>query len=130
MALKALWRRMTVLDRCILALMLMLCAYLLRQTTLAPKGRTLVVERQGRVILTAPLDEPRTLALQGPLGETLLEIRDGQACVKSSPCPNQVCLGMGKVGRGGQILACVPNQILVRIEGASEEKAEYDLLSR
>lgn len=121
---------MTVLDRCILALLLLVCAALFRQAALAPPGRTLIVEKSGRVIFTAPLDQPRTAVLKGPLGETLVRIEDGHACVVSSPCRNQVCIGMGRITRSGQMLACVPNGILVRIEGESEEKAAYDLLSR
>lgn len=95
------------------------------------RGRRLVVERDGQVIFVAPLDQPRQVRLKGPLGETELEIREGKACILSSPCSHKVCIGMGRIAAAGELLACVPNHLLVRIEGEPpEENDDYDLLSR
>jgi hypothetical protein len=93
------------------------------------RGERVVVKGGGRILFTAPLDENRTVSLPGPLGETVLSIRDGRACIFSSPCPLKVCLGMGEVSRAGQVLACVPNELLVRIEGSPPEGRSYDLIS-
>jgi hypothetical protein len=57
-----------------------------------------------------------------------LSIHDGRACILSSPCPLKICMGMGKVSRAGELLACVPNELLVRIEGIQEERS-HDLIS-
>jgi hypothetical protein len=37
-------------------------------------------------------------------------------------------MGMGEVSRAGELLACVPNELLVRIEGGQEERS-HDLIS-
>lgn len=130
MAVKAVLRRMTILDRGIVLLLLLatVASFALLKKT-AP-GERLVVEQNGRVIYTAPLQGERQIRLPGPLGETELVIHHGRACIVSSPCPLKVCIGMGEVARSGQVLACVPNQLLVRIEGAPAKDQEYDLLSR
>jgi hypothetical protein len=37
---------------------------------------------------------------------------------------------MGRIARQGQLLACVPNGLLVRIEGEPGEEPSHDLISR
>jgi hypothetical protein len=131
MALKGLWRRTTVLDRLVVAALLggTLLSFMLLDRL--GTGRRVVVERAGEVVFTAPLDVARTVRLDGPLGETVLEIRDGHACIRESPCPHKVCMGMGEVARRGELIACVPNRLIVRIEGGIEnQEPGYDLLSR
>jgi hypothetical protein len=39
-------------------------------------------------------------------------------------------MGMGPAHRPGDLLVCLPNRILVQVEGETEESAPYDLLSR
>jgi hypothetical protein len=82
-----------------------------------------------RVEVSAPggewvyaLDEDRHLDFPGPLGVTTVEIRDGAVRISSSPCPNQPCVASGAVSKPGQWIACLPNKILVRIEGSGEEE--------
>lgn len=130
MAVGALLRRLTVLDRIIVLALLAGAVAMLLLGRAAPPGARVVVERQGRVVFTAPLDTERTVALAGPLGDTVLAIRQGHACITASPCPHKVCMGMGEVASSGELLACVPNGLLVRIEGEGRAERDYDLLSR
>jgi hypothetical protein len=133
MALKALWRRMRPGDRLVVGLLLGACGLLFVLLRPGAPGRKVMVERDGQVIFTAPLDRDRTVALKGPLGTTRLAIRDGTACIEESPCPRKVCIGMGRIARSGELLACVPNHLLVRVTGGPQEDdsaAPYDLLSR
>lgn len=126
-----LWRRTTVLDRILVGLLLAGVILSALWITRLPSGARVVVERDGQVVFSAPLSEPRTVSLAGPLGETVVRIADGNARVLSSPCPNKVCMGMGPASRRGELLACVPNHLIVRIEGGhQEESPPYDLLSR
>ena len=126
---RALWARMTGLDRVITALLLLgiLASFFLLGSR--PRGERVLVERHGRLLFSAPLAENRVVDLEGPLGRTRLEIRDGRARILASPCPTRACIGMGVISRAGQLLACVPNELLVRIDGAGKG-AEHDLISR
>lgn len=125
-----LWRRMTLLDRLVVALLLALTAGSFTLLGRQPQGAWVVVERDGRQLFRAPLSEDRSVLLPGPLGETQLQIRDGRARILASPCPHKVCLGMGGVFRSGQLIACVPNRLIVSIQGEDEREApDYDLLS-
>ena len=126
---RALLRRMTALDRLIVAVLLLgiLASFFLLGSR--PRGERVLVERDGRLLFSAPLGENRVVDLEGPLGSTRLEIRDGRARILASPCPTKACIGMGAIARAGELLACVPNQLLVRIDGEGKGMA-HDLLSR
>lgn len=130
MAVRALLSHTTVLDRGIVAALLLMTAASFWLVRKAVPGERVVVERGGKVVFTAPLATEHSVSLPGPLGETLVTIHDGRVCIDDSPCPLKVCMGMGEVSRTGELLACVPNDLLVRIEGAEEEERGYDLLSR
>ncbi|KIH77795.1 hypothetical protein SAMN05660860_01301 [Geoalkalibacter ferrihydriticus] len=125
-----LWRRMTGLDRIITVLLLVAVGASFGLLGQRPAGAWVQVERDGRLLFSAPLSEARRVSLPGPLGDTLLEIADGQARILDSPCPHKVCIGMGGVFRRGALIACVPNRLIVHIEGNGEEgTSTYDLLS-
>jgi hypothetical protein len=65
-----------------------------------------------------PLDEARELRVSGPLGDTIIDIGAGSARIVDSPCPNKTCIASGALSRPGQWAACLPNKVIVRVEGA------------
>ncbi len=69
-----------------------------------------------------PLKENRRLEVEGPLGRTVVLIHDGSVQIEDSPCPNKTCVAAGAISQPGQWVACMPNQVFVSIEGASDEK--------
>jgi len=66
-----------------------------------------------------PINQTVRAEIPGLLGNTVVELKDGRACVVSSPCANQICVGSGAIHRRGQWIACLPNGIFVRVEAAS-----------
>ncbi|MBE0599470.1 MAG: NusG domain II-containing protein [Desulfuromonadales bacterium] len=130
MALKRLWQRTTPLDRLVIGLLAIAVLFSFRLLTGGEPGERLLVERDGRLLFTAPLAADREVSLSGPLGQTVLVIRQGGARIVRSPCPHQDCLAMGPARHHGDLLACVPNRLLVRIEGGGSPPTDYDLLSR
>lgn len=95
-----------------------------------PEGSRVLVTCGEELCFTAPLDEARTVAIDGPLGATQLVIDEQGARITHSPCPRKICIGMGPARNTADLLACVPNRILVRIDSPDGEEAPYDLLSR
>lgn len=61
------------------------------------------------------LSQDRTIDVAGPLGLTKVEIKGGRVAIKKSPCPHGVCVHMGTFGSEGGFLACVPNEVVVRV---------------
>ena len=67
-----------------------------------------------------PLDAEEIVTVQGPLGNTTIKIHDSKAWVESSPCNNQTCVTQGHIRRQRAWAACLPNNVLLIIEGTDE----------
>ena len=62
-----------------------------------------------------PLSRDGVFPLNG--GSNILVIEDGEAWVSEASCPDQICRGMGKISRNGEFIACLPNRVIIVIEG-------------
>lgn len=71
-----------------------------------------------------PLDRACTYSVDGPLGETIIEVHDGSVRVLSSPCQEKICIKSGSISRPGQWIACLPNRIFITIKGRDEKKID------
>lgn len=91
-----------------------------------PPGSEVVVESD-KGHQRCPLDRDQVLYLGGPLGRSRVEITGQGARITSSPCPEQRCVLQGWIRRQGEVAACLPNHIALRIEGGRET---VDALSR
>lgn len=63
-----------------------------------------------------PAGSDGTFSFLGPLGETMVEVRGGQARIASSPCAEPSWHG-GWLNRPGQRSVCLPNLVSVLAEG-------------
>jgi hypothetical protein len=86
----------------------------------------------GRIVLKGPggswvypQDRPAAelIHVAGPLGDTVVELRNSGARVLSSPCANQLCVASGAVHVRGQWIACLPNRVLVTVEASGSKDA-------
>jgi len=66
------------------------------------------------------LNEDRVIEVEGPLGITKVIIKDGEVWVENSPCREKICMRMGRIKRTGDQLICIPNRVVVEIEGDIE----------
>jgi hypothetical protein len=71
-----------------------------------------------------PLGADRTVTVSGPLGDTVVEIRGGQARVLSSPCAEKICVRSGAIARPGQWIACLPNRVFLDVQGHARRSAD------
>ncbi len=76
-----------------------------------------LVDMAGQVLHDVALDDDQTLVVTGPLGTSVILIRDGRARIASAPCPGQICVARGWLSRSGDVAACVPNRTLLRLTG-------------
>ena len=132
MALNHYWRRLTRLDRIIVIFLLVICGMFFIAIGQRSPGQSILVMQDDATVFTAALTGEQNVDLRGPLGVTRLVIRSGSAHIASSPCPYKICVGMGEIRREGEIIACVPNRLLVQVVGKADSVKEtgYDLLSR
>ena len=76
-----------------------------------------------------PLDAEETVKVHGPLGITELRIHQNQAWVESSPCDNKTCVASGHIRLRGSWAACLPNNVLLIIEGKDEQGDTPDVIA-
>lgn len=64
--------------------------------------------------------EARILEISGDRGTSRVEV-DAAGGVRflESPCPQQLCRTLGPISRAGEAVVCVPNRVLLELEGES-----------
>ena len=75
-----------------------------------------LVINSGKKEFIYPLDKNRELQIEGVIGNSVIEIQDGRAFFKESPCSNHTCIQMGAVSDENEWAACLPNDIFIRIQ--------------
>ncbi|MGL1894408.1 MAG: NusG domain II-containing protein [Spirochaetaceae bacterium] len=76
----------------------------------------LKVVAQGKDFLY-PLDQDMEKIFSGIIGETKIIILNSEARIIESPCKNKSCIKIGFISKSGHSSACLPNRILITIEG-------------
>ena len=69
-----------------------------------------------------PLNKDGVFSLNG--GTNNLVIENGEAWVSEANCPDKVCMGMGKISKNGEFIACLPNQVIIVVEGGEESPVD------
>ena len=77
-----------------------------------------------------PLDAEETIPVAGPLGNTVVRIHGNEAWVESSPCENQICVQAGHLSGNFEFAACLPNNVLLLVEGPNDSKNTVDRTAR
>ena len=81
--------------------------------TITHRGET--VEK----VMLEALNEEKTVTIDGTYQLTVVLSRDG-VWVSESNCPTQDCLHTGTVSRAGQSIVCLPEQVVIRLDGKSD----------
>lgn len=82
-------------------------------------GRVLVVQDERGVQDRIALDgAERRLELRGPAGATSVLVSETGARVVGASCRHETCRRQGLVSQPGQLLACAPNRLVLRVEMA------------
>ncbi|MCR5318432.1 MAG: NusG domain II-containing protein [Treponema sp.] len=68
-----------------------------------------------------PLDRDGLYNVPGLHGDSVIEVLDGKARFKDSPCPNKTCVQQGFVSLPGEWAACLPNDVFIMIQGAAKK---------
>ena len=69
-----------------------------------------------------PLNKDGVFSLNG--GTNTLVIENGEAWVSEADCPDKICMGMGKNSKNGEFIACLPNRVIIVVEGGEESPVD------
>jgi len=79
-------------------------------------------EGEVRVEITAhdeqfvfPLTQDSSLVLDGPVGETHVEVKSGIVFIEDSDCRDKLCVAMGQISTPSSWVGCLPNRVFVRL---------------
>lgn len=53
-------------------------------------------------------------------GTNLLVIKDGEASVTEASCPDSLCVHQGRIYKNGEMIVCLPNQVIAQIRGGED----------
>ena len=81
-------------------------------------GASVVVLIDGQEAARYPLSKNGTHVLNG--GSNTLVIEDGYAWISEADCPDKICVHMGKIHLDGQLIVCLPNGVIVTVEGGDD----------
>ena len=85
-------------------------------------GERVVVFIDGERAASYPLSRNGEYSLND--GSNRLVIEDGRAWIAEADCPDQICVLLGKIDRSGELIVCLPNRLIVTIEGDEEPQVD------
>ncbi|RQW83950.1 MAG: NusG domain II-containing protein [Geobacter sp.] len=83
------------------------------------EGGQACIEVHGKLIKKIDLSEKgrkETIKLQGVMGPATIEIAGNRIRMLDAHCPDQICVRRGWIGKPGESIVCIPNEINIYIE--------------
>ena len=102
----------------ILALLVLAGILFYNYRSAGEQGASVVVLLNGEEAARYPLGRNGSYSLNG--GTNTLVIENGYAWMSEAACPDQICVHMGKIHLDGQLIVCLPNGVIVTVEGGED----------
>ena len=77
-------------------------------------GGVVAIHHRGKLLEKVGLEKDTIVVL--PDGHMKIEVKDSRVRAAWSDCPNQICVNTGWIKTAGEIIVCVPNEVLIEIE--------------
>ncbi len=81
------------------------------------EGTEITIQSGRNSPLTLSLSHDRRVRIAGRLGDSVIEIRQGEAHFLSSPCTSKICVHSGWLHETGEFAACLPNGVSFTVAG-------------
>jgi hypothetical protein len=91
-------------------------------------GDRVIIEVNGQELQRLDLESSQEITVTGPIGNTRIKVGHGAVQVLSSDCPEKICVKTGKIRHAGEIIVCVPNKVVVKIIGKTEN--QFDVITQ
>ena len=85
-----------------------------------------IIRSGGKIFKEVPLAHDIEISVPGPLGTSIIAIKNRQAKIASDPSPRQYCVRQGWLKNAGEVAICLPNQVSVELAGGQKK---YDSLN-
>ena len=64
--------------------------------------------------------------VEGKLGTTKFELKNGRVRILDSPCPNKTCVSQGF----SDSIVCLPNRVSIQVVRSQKGAGEFDVISK
>jgi hypothetical protein len=85
-----------------------------------------IIRSGGKIFREVPLSRDQRIEVPGPLGISIISIRQRKARIVSDPSQRKYCVRQGWLQQAGEIALCLPNQVSVELAGS---RKKYDSLN-
>lgn len=91
----------------------------------------LKIRISGELYGTYDLNKNQSIQIQNQYGSNTLSIQNGTVSMTESDCRNQICVQTGPIEAPGQMIVCLPHELIAEITASSDSVApSYDAISR
>jgi len=97
----------------ILSLLAVGLVLILTMRLTAKEGTRVTVSVDNKTVAEYPLSVDGEFSLLG--GKNVLAIKDGEAYIKESLCPDHLCERMGRIRQSGGRIVCLPHRLTVKV---------------
>lgn len=99
------------------ALVFIALAAMLTINFISPQADFAEIKADGEIIMQIPLNEDKEFKIPD-YEKIIFKIHNNSICIKSSDCPDKLCVNSGYINKSGQIIVCLPNKISVQVISA------------
>jgi len=85
-----------------------------------------IIRSGGKIFREVPLSRDQRIEVPGPLGISIVSIKQRKVRIASDPGPRQYCVRQGWLKQTGEIALCLPNQVSIELAGSYKR---YDTLN-
>jgi hypothetical protein len=89
------------------------------------KNKKVIVELSGKTYGIYDLNKNTIINLKGQYSDVKINIENGYVFVSESKCPQKLCIKMGRKNKVNDVIVCIPNRLIIRIEGEEENNFEF-----
>lgn len=88
-------------------------------------GSYAIVQVSGEVIARMPLSQNAELLVgEEDHGYNRVKTEGGFVFVEEADCPDKICVIEGKIQQTGEVIACLPHELIITVEIEGEEKLD------
>lgn len=90
-------------------------------------GNVVAVYHHGELVDRIHLDtvtSPYSFTIGTEDQYNVVTVEQGRICVSEASCPDHVCINTGWLSDGAVPIVCLPNELVIQLEGAAEESVD------
>lgn len=87
-------------------------------------GAYAVITSYGEEVYRLPLDKDTTVVVESDKHINVITVKDGSVYMESASCPDNLCINQGKKTFDGEMIVCLPNELIIIIEGGKSSNID------